>query len=192
MNCLRFLVFQGALAAGGWEEKPRREGSREAERGTGRGRVWVAPIQLPPTFLWLPIPSQAGTHLRQGLGAVSWGVGAGELHGPSKGGRCSSRQPQLWPEAWALLFHWHLAHTWSWEEEKPLKFSWPGLEGLLKVKPTSFEGEWGSFWDGGEIGGPPPSAPPSFSNRVPLESAAKLASVQHQLGSGLSFLRPRR
>lgn len=71
--CLRFLVFQGALAEGGWEKQPKREGEPgEAEPGTGnwKGKGVGGPrSSLPPTFLLLPIPSPAWlAHWRQGLG----------------------------------------------------------------------------------------------------------------------------
>ena len=60
---LRFLVFQGALAGGGWEMKPRREGgggergkqNRELE-GEGCGWAQVQPAShFPPPARPLPV-----------------------------------------------------------------------------------------------------------------------------------------
>lgn len=72
-----FLVFQGALAEGAGKKGPtgRELGSRTGNwKGKGVGGLGSSP---PPTLPPLPIPSQAGTHSRQGLGAVSWGGGEG-------------------------------------------------------------------------------------------------------------------
>lgn len=62
LRLLRFLVFQGALAGGGWEKKPWREGewgkqNRELE-GEGCGWASIQPAShFPPAS---PLPVLAG------------------------------------------------------------------------------------------------------------------------------------
>ena len=69
LRLLQFLVFQGALAGGGWEKKPWREGEWGKQNGNWKGKGVGGPrSSLPPTFL-LPVPSPSWlAHWRQGLG----------------------------------------------------------------------------------------------------------------------------
>lgn len=67
--------FPGSSGRGGWEERPNREGSWEAERGTGRGRVWVG---SDPAYLLLfhrcqSPPGQAHTQGRGLVQSLRWG-----------------------------------------------------------------------------------------------------------------------
>ena len=98
LRFLRFLVFQGALAGGGWEKQPWREGERGSRTGNWKWKGVGGPgSSLPPTFLLLPGPSPCWL-ARGGRGwaqAPPGGRRAGDLSvaPPSQGGEATTSPP---------------------------------------------------------------------------------------------------
>lgn len=91
LRLLRFLVFQGALAGGGWEKKPRREGewgkqNRELE---GEGCGWAS-IQLASHF---PPPASPLPVLAGALEAGAWPRRTQCLLRVKGGGRVKPQHP---------------------------------------------------------------------------------------------------
>lgn len=78
---LQCLVFQGALAGGGWEKKPKREGKPGKQNGNWKGKGVGGPRSSASHFPSPanPLPAGGCTGGR-GLARVSsWGVGNREL-----------------------------------------------------------------------------------------------------------------
>ena len=66
---LQCLVFQGALAGGGWEKEPEREGKPGKQNGNWKGKGVGGPRSscLPLSFS-CQSPPRGRVHWRQGLG----------------------------------------------------------------------------------------------------------------------------
>lgn len=113
LRLLRFLVFQGALAGGGWEKKPWREGewgkqNRELE-GEGCGWASIQPASHFPPASPLPVLAgalEAGAWPRRTQCLLRVKGGAGEATAPPPPAEaCGGGGAQ------ALLVRWLEAHT---------------------------------------------------------------------------------
>lgn len=122
LRLLRFLVFQGALAGGGWEKQPWSGvgGSGGSRTGNWKWKGVGGPgSSLPPTFLLLPGPSPCWLALggRRWAQAPPGGRRAGDLSAapPNQGAEAATPPPPppppLRPVARPLLVHWREART---------------------------------------------------------------------------------